>query len=55
MGGTKIRCTGLPGELAQLASLQWLDLKCNGLVGSIPAAWRAADAFPSLQVWRAGG
>ncbi|KAL4425219.1 hypothetical protein ABPG75_009235 [Micractinium tetrahymenae] len=50
LGGTKIRCTGLPGELARLPNLQWLDMKCNALVGAIPAAWRAAGAFPSLQV-----
>jgi len=45
----KIRCTGLPGELAKLATLQRLDMKCNALVGSIPPAWRAPGAFPALE------
>lgn len=45
----KLRCTGLPPELAALPALQYLNLKCNALTGGIPPEWRAAGAFPALQ------
>ncbi|PRW59651.1 nitrilase 2 isoform A [Chlorella sorokiniana] len=47
--GGRLRCTHLPGELAQLPALQYLDLKCNALNSSVPAEWRATGSFPVLQ------
>lgn len=52
--GGRLRCTHLPGELAHLPALQFLDLKCNALNSSVPAAWRAAGSFPVLQTLNMG-
>ncbi len=52
--GGRLRCTHLPGELAHLPALQFLDLKCNALNSSVPAEWRAAGSFPVLQTLNLG-
>lgn len=46
--GARIRCPQLPGALAALPALQFLDLKCNALRGTIPPAWTAEGAFLAL-------
>lgn len=52
--GKRLRCTHLPGELAHLPALEFLDLKCNALNSSVPAEWRAAGSFPVLQTLNLG-
>ncbi|KAL4428440.1 hypothetical protein ABPG75_002529 [Micractinium tetrahymenae] len=38
----------LPAELAQLGSLETLDLSHNSLTGGVPDGWTAVGAFPKL-------
>lgn len=45
----------LPPQLAALRSLVQLDLSGNAFEGSIPSAWLAAAAFPSLADADLGG
>ena len=48
--GCRLGSGQLPDSLADLASLQYLNLGTNDLQTTLPTAWGATNKFPQLQV-----
>jgi hypothetical protein len=48
--GCRLGSGQLPDSLADLTSLQYLNLGTNDLQNTLPTAWGATNKFPQLQV-----
>lgn len=54
LSGLELACT-LPDQLAELGSLELLDLSGNALAGSLPPTWLLPSSFGSLASADLGG